>query len=170
MATVTIEFEFTDGSTDQSDFEADGLLVAAITEYADDAVEALNEDFDEDDEDAEEIDLVGWHVVDVDYDHADQQGPDDFKDLDAWGEYCEECDKHGNAYCLRYADVGDNDFEEDYCGCFDSFEDYARQFVDDCYNLDGPLASYFDYERFASDLEMDYSTYEDSDGVHVFRC
>lgn len=32
--------------------------------------------------------------------------------------------------------------------------DYAHEFIDDCYNLEGIAAQYFDYERFARDLVM----------------
>lgn len=176
MATVKINFEFSNGCDsidDCAEFDADGLLIAAITEYADDRASELNDDLadvDEDNEDAGEWECTGWEVEDWESDLADLQGPEDFKDLDEWGDYADVAERYGNAYCLRYADVGEHDFDDEYNGCWDSFEDFARNFIDDCYDLDGPLASYFDYERFASDLEMDYSTYEDSEGVHVFRC
>lgn len=167
MATVTIEFSFSDGSTDQNEFDADGLLVAAITEYADDAVSDLNADLEDD---ADEIECTGWEVVDHDTDYADQQGPDDFKDLDAWGEYCEDCSRHGtNAYCLRYADVGEHDFDDEYNGCHGSFTEFAEQFFDDCMDCPDSLRCYIDYDKFARDLEYDYTTYEDSEGTHVFR-
>lgn len=54
-----------------------------------------------------------------------------------------------------------NDFEECYQGCYASEEAFAREIIDDCYDLDkimGDLSYYFDYDAFASDLFLcDYS-------------
>ena len=41
--------------------------------------------------------------------------------------------------------------QEDYCGEWDSEEDFARHIVEECYDLErsmGDLARYFDYEAF----------------------
>ncbi|MBK5071639.1 antirestriction protein ArdA [Budviciaceae bacterium CWB-B4] len=46
-------------------------------------------------------------------------------------------------------------FSDNYLGVYDSPEDYAYQYVDDCGLLDSlpkNLRCYFDYEKFASDL------------------
>ena len=74
-------------------------------------------------------------------------------------EYCELCDE----YCVSAV----NDFLEwftpgylyrmpdIYVGVYDSEEDFARELVNECYDLDnmmGSLACYFDYEAFARDL------------------
>ena len=57
-----------------------------------------------------------------------------------------------------------------YVGVYDSKEDFAREIVNECYDIEnmmGSLADYFDYEAFASDLFMgDY--YFGSHGT-VFR-
>lgn len=48
-------------------------------------------------------------------------------------------------------------FSERYRGTYSSLIDYAYELVDDCYNLEklmGSLAHYFDYEKFARDLEL----------------
>ncbi len=61
-----------------------------------------------------------------------------------------------------------SDFENCYCGKFDSELDYAYHIIDECYDLDdimGDLSSYFDYQRYADDLFMDYA-FEDG---YVFR-
>lgn len=73
-----------------------------------------------------------------------------------------------------YMDIRSDDdfekFEEAYCGEWDSEEDFARQLVDDCYDIErqmGSLSSYFDYAAFGRDLFMtDYSMGEHG---HVFR-
>ena len=48
-------------------------------------------------------------------------------------------------------------FEDFFIGIYRSLEDYAYEFVNDCYDLEkqmGDLASYFDYAAFAHDLEL----------------
>lgn len=52
-------------------------------------------------------------------------------------------------------------FEDCYIGDYSGHDnpvlEYAYRFVDDCYNLDqmmGKLSAYFDYEKFARDLQL----------------
>ncbi len=67
--------------------------------------------------------------------------------------------------------TGDDDIEaaqDKYMGKYDSEGDFARMIVNECYNLDdmGPIAYYFDYERYARDLfRFDY-IFQDG---HVFQ-
>jgi len=59
---------------------------------------------------------------------------------------------------------------DNYVGQFDSFYEYAEQYVDDTgllAEVDETLANYFDYDRFARDLEMDY--YYDEATGHTWR-
>ncbi len=61
-----------------------------------------------------------------------------------------------------------SEFEDRYCGKFDSELDYAYYIIDECYDLDkimGHLSFYFDYRKFADDLFMDYYF----DNGYVFR-
>lgn len=84
-------------------------------------------------------------------------------DFDNIIEYSELCDKHGQEAVDDYMELHDelDDFEEAYCGEWDSEEDFARHIVSDCYDLErsmGELANYFDYEAFGRELFMwDYS-------------
>lgn len=48
--------------------------------------------------------------------------------------------------------------QDSYLGSYDSDYDFAYEFVESCYNLVEPLASYFDYDKYARDLMMNYST------------
>jgi antirestriction protein len=59
--------------------------------------------------------------------------------------------------------------EENYCGQFDSFREYAEQLADDGLLGDMPdmLAQYFDWDAWARDLAYDYY-YDDASG-HVWR-
>ena len=65
-----------------------------------------------------------------------------------------------------------SDFEERYCGAWDSFRAYAENLADDIELLaDVPeeIARYFDWSAWTRDLAFDYSTYDDPEGgVFVF--
>ena len=84
-------------------------------------------------------------------------------DLDNIIEYSELCDKYSQEAVDDYMEFHDelDDFEEAYCGEWDSEEDFARHIVSECYDLErsmGQLANYFDYEAFGRELFMwDYS-------------
>ncbi len=169
MASITISFNFSDESSTTEDFDADSGLLTTIADFGVETAESLTEDLADEEGCEVEIEFEGWEVESTDLDHSDQQDHDDFTDLDAWGEYCEEVDKHGEAYCLRYADIGDHDFEDEYNGCWGSEEEFAEHFVDDCMEVPSSMAMYFDYEKFARDLMMDYSSYDGSEGCHIFR-
>lgn len=59
---------------------------------------------------------------------------------------------------------------EDVCIFEGTREDYAHQFVDDCYDLEkqmGELARYFDYDAFGRDLELGGDIVEISPRVWV---
>ena len=76
---------------------------------------------------------------------------------------------------LAYADyLGDfqeavSNFEDAYNGEWDSEQAFAEDFVESCYTLEDPLAMYFDYEAFARDLFMDYTSLDAPSGIYVFR-
>jgi antirestriction protein len=66
-----------------------------------------------------------------------------------------------------------SDFQDHYSGTWDSFLDYAYDYVDSCGLLgdDDSIASrYFDYQAFARDLQMDFTVIDAGGaGVHVFH-
>ena len=84
-------------------------------------------------------------------------------DFDKILKYSEMCDEHGADAVDDYMEFHDelDNFDEAFCGKWDSEEDFARHIVDECYNLEqmmGNLANYFDYEAFGRELFMyDYS-------------
>ena len=84
-------------------------------------------------------------------------------DFDHILEYSDMCDKHGQEAVDDYMEFYDelDNFEEAYCGEWESEEDFARHIVEECYDLEsemGDLARYFDYEAFGRELFMyDYS-------------
>lgn len=48
--------------------------------------------------------------------------------------------------------------ENAYIGEYKDDEEFAYETVQSCYDLPEPLASYFDYEKYARDLMMDHSS------------
>ena len=42
----------------------------------------------------------------------------------------------------------------------DDFEDYAREYVEDCYNIPDSILCYIDWESFSNDLKQDFQTVE----------
>lgn len=99
-------------------------------------------------------------------------------------EVIESVDEHQRAAFHAWVASGDyvedgdglpsvSDFEERYCGEWESFDDYARELADDTGLLaDVPegIANYFDWDAWTRDLRFDYSTYGNPEGgVFVFR-
>ena len=74
-------------------------------------------------------------------------------------EYCELCDEYNVSavedFLEWYSPEDLGRMDDAYVGVYDSEEDFARELVSDCYDLDkmiGNLACYFDYEALARDL------------------
>jgi antirestriction protein len=164
---IEIELKWERGGdvyTESYDFdECEGLL-SVIAYQVESSTDDLNDDLDVDEE---EWEPAGWSIIDWDDHYGD---PNDFDSLDDYGAFAEQVEKHGQAYRLRYEDVGEHDFYNEYCGSWDSEESYAQAAYADCYNIPDHLESYIDWERLARDIMMDYSSYEDDDGsIHIFR-
>lgn len=99
--------------------------------------------------------------------------------LEEWLEQAEQYDDLSSdeqaAFKWLVCDVG-QDADEAFAKCGDVYifegtrEEYAQQFVDDCYDLDkqmGELARYFDYGAFGHDLELGGDIVEISPRVWV---
>lgn len=76
-------------------------------------------------------------------------------------EYCELCDEYSveavDDFLEWYSPEDLDNMNDAYAGVYDSKEDFAREIVNECYDLEkmmGNLADYFDYESFARDLFM----------------
>jgi antirestriction protein len=104
---------------------------------------------------------------------------DEDDDLDQIADIAKQIANHGEAYGAYVEHVGvdyasPQDFEDTYCGRWDSEVDYAEDHIGQLHDLDqimGSLASYFDYESYARDLFLSdlYSVDSSDGGVHVFR-
>ena len=83
--------------------------------------------------------------------------------------------EHGDAG-IAALEYFSNDLEsakqnmEEYCGIYNSQTDFARELMNDCYEIPDYLVYYIDYEAFARDLfSNDYFSIEKSYKLHVFR-
>lgn len=76
------------------------------------------------------------------------------------------------ADCIGVEHATEENFEETFCGEWDSELAYAEDLFDECYSHEVPsyIQNYIDYESFANDLFMgDYFSVESDGGVFVFR-
>jgi hypothetical protein len=175
MATITIDFKFVRGGetqTETNEFDVNAGLVYDCDTFAEEWIEEQNTQIAEElgrnvlpiGEESWELD--GYTVEEFDDDFAD---PANFDDLDEYAEYVEKCEEHGEGYRLRYDDIGEFDFHDDYNGCWNSTEEFAQQLYRDCYDIPDHLDNYIDWESVTRDVMMDYSVYEGREGYHIFR-
>ena len=88
--------------------------------------------------------------------YHESMGEEEFNNL---LKYCELCDEYNVSAVddfLEWFSPEDLDNMHDaYAGVYDSEEDFAREIVNDCYDIEkmmGDFADYFDYEAYARDL------------------
>ena len=179
MAYVTVTFNFRESNTNEEcsqehEFDACEGLEREIDDWAREWIDENNDQELEPGSDADAGDdeafscwvLTGWEYSEWD---DDFNAPTEFKSADEYGAYVELCEKHGEGYRLRYDDIGDNNFEDEYNGCWASEEDFARQLYEDCYDIPDHLAAYIDWEHLTRDVLADYSVYSGNEGYHIFR-
>lgn len=157
MVTITLVFQFVRGSrvskdfrfhSDTADFEVETGLVSETEDKADELLDALNADLEYS---AEKWAFDDYEVDDYDDDFADPSG---FSDLDDYAKYIEKCEEHGEAYVLRYEDIGDFDFNDQYNGCWDSAENFVQDMIESCYSIPDHLTCHIDWESYAQDVMM----------------
>jgi len=107
-----------------------------------------------------------WTITSFDDDYPD---PRNFDNLNEYAEIVGKINEYGEAYRLRYDDVGDFDFEDEYNGCWEDEDDFAREIIDECHDIPDFMQCYIDWENWARDIMMDYSSYEGTAGTHIFR-
>lgn len=116
-------------------------------------------------------DAVEWEIHD--YDNFGDIDLLEYSDIDYICELASLIDEHGEIFTEVYADVGclqkaKRMIEENYMGCYDTIEDYAEQYIQECYNLPNDISFYLDYKRFARDLEVDLNVINMGGEIHVF--
>ena len=104
----------------------------------------------------------------------------DSTDPEVWAEWEAAFEEHGDAilkfweellgfkYYKEVAHVLEG-FESAYQGEYPTNEDWAVEYINDCYTLEGPLKAYFDYEKYARDCELGGDMiFIDADNDNVF--
>lgn len=114
------------------------------------------------------VDKDSFHEEWAIHDYDNLPSMDEYPNLEEVLELAKAVHEYGydvtKAFVNYYGADIINELGERFLGIYNSLEDYAYEFVTDCYNLEklmGNLSYYFDYEKFARDL--DYS----GDIVHV---
>ena len=113
-----------------------------------------------------------WAIHDFDFCGVALSESEDIENLCA---LAEALDEHGEALAVYLESLGTrdfSDFEDAFCGIYDSEIDYAHEIADEMMPYDAPdfLTRYFDYEAFSRDLFMcDYFSCDVKNGVAIFR-
>ena len=94
------------------------------------------------------------------------------EDFDKIIEYSELCDQYGKEAVDDYMEYHNelDGFEDAFSGEWDSEEDFARNLIEEIYDIDkamGNLSVYFDYSAFARDLFI--TDYQMGSNGNVFR-
>jgi hypothetical protein len=157
-----------DGTHDfKEEFDpADSDLQGTIDAWVEEKCEELNDDL-ADGEDEYTFEESEVHEFDAEFGH-----PNDFDNLNDYGEYAENVEKFGEAFHLRWEDVGDIDrraFENHYQGSHNTQEEWAESVYTDLYTIPDNLKGHINWESAARELAMDHTVYEGDDGYHIFH-
>lgn len=175
MAMVTLQFTFSrcgNKETVCEEFDTDCHSEFDFDDFATEWCKEANadlEDEDDDSDDSDEWELDDWSYCEWDEDYGD---PNAWSDWDEYVTFCNNVDEFGEAFRLRYEDVGEItriEFQDSFWGEFNSLEEWAQSYYEDCYEIPDHLANYIDWEAVASDLSMEFSVYEGGRGVFIFR-
>lgn len=94
---------------------------------------------------------------------------DSFDNILRYSELCEQYQKDAVDAFVGWGCEDLENFEDCYCGEYNSEKDYAIEVINECYDIEkmmGNLSNYFDYDAFARDLFMCDNYF---DNGYVFR-
>lgn len=172
MTTIKVKFNLSNGKSDLDghDEEHEFEVFDGLEGEVDDKGNEICDDCSDNGDDDDDWHYDGYEVTE--YDDDDYPDPDGFDNLDTYAQFVELIDKLGEAYRLRYDDIGElteSAFNDSYNGCHESMAAYAESFFDDHYEIPDFLVGHVDWDSVAKDFGMDYSEYQGSEGVHIFR-
>ena len=111
----------------------------------------------------------GQEIIAIDVEGDDYADADNFYDLNRLGSYAEKVEKFGEAYALRFKDIGvDFDFDDEYMGEWRTVDAFTQNLLDD-YEIPEHLVCYIDYRKWSRDIMMDYTEYSSANGYFIFR-
>jgi len=116
-----------------------------------------------------------WAIHDYEgFEGADVSEWESFESVAAMAEFIQEHEELGGALLAHYgSDLDDAKTAlEHYCGEYESLEDYARNFIEDCGpQIPDTLALYVDYKSMGRDWEMSGDIFTIEQGynhLHIF--
>lgn len=159
MADIQVEATYSNGDQEEKreeTFWATSGVKNDIDTWVEEALEELGDGWSLD-----SCDITEW-----DDDYGD---PYDFDDLDEYAQFVEKVEEYGEAYRLRYEDIGENDFEDQYQGCYKDEADFAESISDELSDIPDWVRPHIDWDSVACDIMYNYSSYDGSEGCHIFR-
>jgi len=165
MAEVTVTLRFTHPDGRERGEEGFLPLTRDIADDIESAGDDLLADLDEDGGIEGTWELASYTILATDDDLINDRNPNEFASILKWAEWAEWVEEHGEAYALRYDDIGEHDHAQ-YEGCWDSEEEFAQDLVGS--EVPDNVYFYIDWELYARDLLMDYSSYLGDKGYHIF--
>ena len=150
MATITIEFIWS-STTEEETFDLDSGVESAIEDFIG------------------ERGCEGQEIIVIDIENDGDADADDFSDLNEFGAYAEKVEEYGEAYAMRYRDIGvDFDFNNEYQGEWRTVDAFTQNLLDN-YEIPAHLVCYIDYVKWSRNIMMDYTEYSSSNGYYIFK-
>jgi antirestriction protein len=113
--------------------------------------------------------FIDWTIINWEDKMYGSANPHNFADLDAYADFVNQVETHGAAYILRYEDIGESAFDDEYRGAWDSEKDFVKELYEASVDIPPHLVNYIDWDAVTHDIMMAYSSYEDEDKVHIFQ-
>jgi len=103
---------------------------------------------------------------------------DEFADLEEVCTLAALVKEHGEAFLHWYNDLCcgllpdeyENAFQETYCGCYKSEEDWAYEYFNMYHEIPSHLQNYIDYGAYARELKVDHYTVDAGDKEYYVYC
>ncbi len=118
------------------------------------------------DEEDPELMFQDWEGIPSDMVGESWVAPETWELLDAFNNHDEDAVR---AYIKCFGEWDKSDFQDRYKGQYDSWRDFAEEFVDEAGYLDEMpehLRNYFDYDAYARDLKYDFC---EEDGYYFWN-
>lgn len=77
--------------------------------------------------------------------------------------------RYGEAYELRYDDIGPFDFSTQYIGCWESEEDFIYYYIREQTSIPEHLEDRIDWVSWGNEVMEDFVSYKGCKGVHIFK-
>jgi len=171
MADITIKYHLYCGDNVQTklnEFSVTEDLESDIQLHGESLCEDLNYELPPAPEESADTASEAWAVDSVDVEEWDYdfENPENFGDLDEYGEYIEACQQYGDAYRLRHEARGSCDMDE-YEGEYNEDEDFAREYIERSCCIPSAVEDFIDWGDLTKSVMEEFDSYTDG-GCHIF--